>query len=457
MGKVQPKTSAANALKPLCATVRSFMGSRALSSLSVTSRHVPSITASKAATFAMLLCLVNFLARSLSPDDSNIGFTSRSLRITSDRVGPRQEDLFHAWRMNPETCQQWISAQHSSRAYLDAYIIGAQKASTSEMSTRLYGLGVVQKFMRKEWQFFNQLQDPSYVPYRKTELHRPYQAPNIASIRLPHYLSGFPHHQGNVTTDDEVPLIDNSPRNQRKIVYDSTVEYMLSDRVAFLASLLNPHAKIMLTVREPISRALSQYNMLIRTWNREVDKLGVEKIQASPKEFDLFVRREMKKLSECGYDKDTGDLTGSTSELLSCLFPDDPKDYHRQDRLYVTRGLYHLHIDTWRRFFPDHRMKFIRFGDVTSGEDELMQEIADFLCVRRYPDSLLKEYQAKASNVSYGVQAARLGLNKWRGFDSYEGANKYLTEIYPSTRKALEDFYEPANQRLFAMMGKVMY
>lgn len=415
------------------------------------------ITASRVIAFSLLFFFINLLCRAVISDSTQVHCTSQTaqLPLSVQQAFPK-ENLFETWRTNPETCSQWIASQRSSRAYVDAYIIGAQKTSTSEMSTRLYKLGILHRQMKKEWQYFNRLRDPGAPAYRELELHRPYTHADIQSIRLPHYLSGFPHHT-NVTKDEHVPQIDNSPPATRKVIYDATVEYMLSDRIALLASLLNPHARILMSMREPISRALSQYNMLVRTRNAHADVQGDPKITASADEFDSFVRHEIDRLRLCGYNQATGSLDRTTSMLLACMFPEDPKDYSRADKLYVTRGIYHIHIETWKRFFPAHRMHFIRFGDVSSGNGDIMQNIAKFLCVRPYPETLLKEYKDKASNVSYGVQAAEMGLDKWRGFDSYGGSNKYLTEIHESTRKTLEDFYAPSNKRLFALMGKEIY
>lgn len=100
------------------------------------SRNGTSLTASKVAAFALLLFLVNALSRTVVPDDSEVDAISRGLLLGQEHADPKKENLFYAWKTNPETCEQWISTQRSSRAYLDAYIIGGQKTSTSEMSDR---------------------------------------------------------------------------------------------------------------------------------------------------------------------------------------------------------------------------------------------------------------------------------------------------------------------------------
>lgn len=99
----------------------------------------------------------------------------------------------------------------------------------------------------------------------------------------------------------------------------------------------------------------------------------------------------------------------------------------------------------------------MRFNDISQGDATVMQNLTQFLCVRPYKEVTLKKYEDKASNISYGVQAAKMKVEKWHGFDSYEGNNKYLSDMLPSTRRALEEFYEPANRRLEQMMGTKLF
>lgn len=413
--------------------------------------QVSSRTANTAAK-ASALCLCLLATFEISARKEQVA------RLAEVRSMPSlRRSLFTEWKRNPETCQQWINAQISSRSYLDAYIIGAQKSATSELSTRLYDLGVLHKFMRKEWFFLNNIQDSQPV-YQFTALHRNFGHPNITSLRRRHFLAGFPHLSPRVRKDTDIPLVDDAPREERMLVYDASVENMLSSRVAFLAHSITPHAKIVLLLREPISRALSQYNMAIRLQNSLQRSRGLPEKLATKAEFDYYVRLEMRRLVSCGYDKDTGSLQGNTTSLLACMLPLDPARFDTQVHVsYVTRGLYHLHIAQWLRFFPAHRLHFMRFTDISSGNETAMQNLAEFLCVRPYTEQILKKYKDKASDVSFGVQAAQMKLDKWRGFDTYAGKDKYLYKMLPSTRRALGEFYKAANRRLEHIMGAKMF
>lgn len=340
-----------------------------------------------------------------------------------------------------------------SSSYLDVYVIGVQKGATSELCMRLGNLHVNHPEMIKEWHFFERLYEPGESEY-PTTLHMPYTPAGLNKLRLKHYLAGFPKRAGEVT-DASIPLVDNSPRADRKVVYDSTVEYMLSDRAAFLAHALTPHAKVILTMRDPMLRALSQYNMMIRIFNMARREKGKEEIQASPQRFDEIVRREIGMLQNCGYNKEKATLDRPTSQLLKCMYASIEK-HSFDDLLYVTRGLYHLHVATWRNYFPDHRMFFIAFDDIAEGKPEVMRDLSEFLCMREFPQELLDKYKAKGSKLSFGQQAAEKGLSKM-GFESYAGKDKYMLDVLPQTKQLLDQFYGPANRRLFRLMGREMW
>lgn len=332
-------------------------------------------------------------------------------------------------------------------SYIDFYMIGAQKSATSELCMRLGHLKVWRKGMEKEWHFFEKLEEPG-MKFR-TALHMPYTPAELQNLRSEHYKSGFPGSENG-----EVPVIDDANVNNRSVVYDATVEYMLSDRVAFLAHALTPHAKIVMTIREPLDRALSQYNMMTRLYNTARREKGESDVAASARQFHEIIVREISKLKTCGYDAETGNVDRATSELLKCMYADGKFDF--EDLLYVTRGLYHMHILAWRNYFPDHRMMFISFADIASGERKTMNEFTDFLCVRRFGEDLLERYKERGSSVSFGRQAAEKGLNRM-GFESYEGKDKYLVEVLPETRAVVDEFYKGANRRLEALLGRKMF
>lgn len=366
-------------------------------------------------------------------------------------VHARDETFIDAWKHSTETCKRWISIQQHSKSYIDAYVVGSQKGATSELSKNLFNLGVRQSEMVKEWHFFNRLNMHGDLVTTRT-VGQPLPPLNdIHSLKLMHYTTGFPH--SNITAYSEIPTVDGSSIKSRKLTLDMTVEYLHSDRSAILASTLTPNAKIIITIRNPLERALSQYNMNIRNGNKIRRKLGLIDRISTPEEFDYKIRYEIRKLKSCGYDPQTARLNYGmkTSQLIGCMFNNSRRN-HFDDALYVTRGLYHLHIGTWRDHFPDHHILIISFQDVSLGSRNLYQSLTEFLCVKPYPKEWLQAFEKQGSKLSFGQIAVVKGLETG-GFDSYHGNDRYLSNMLPETDYTLKQFFAPADKRLKAMLG----
>lgn len=376
-------------------------------------------------------------------------FSEPQLFELSTKTSRHPDNKFtSAWRHGPETCEQWIAIQRRSGSYIDAYVVGSQKGATSQLSKHLFMLGVRHHDMVKEWHFFNTLDEHGDLVEGRT-VARPLPPLNFSRLRYMHYKAGFPDSK---VTPDTLPLVQDELQDKRLITLDMTVEYLHSDRTAFLIHALTPHAKIIITIRDPCERALSQYNMNMRNGNKKRRSQGLKDAPATAEEFDNKVRAEMEKLAQCGYNVEDGTIDRKTSELVACLFHNSNRE-HFDDALYVMRGLYHIHIQTWRDHFPAHRIQVVSFQDVSLGRRQTYNDLTEFLCVRHYPDDLLSKFESEGSTKSFGQQAAEKGLEK-AGFDTYTGNDRYLASMLPSTRYALEKFYSSANKRLIELLGE---
>lgn len=360
--------------------------------------------------------------------------------------------LSAAWSVSPESCTSWVSLQRDTGAYLDAYVIGSQKGATSQLSKHLHLLGVRQPGMSKEWHFFNTLNsDGQYVKSRT--IGQPLPSPlNLTQLRTDHFLRGFPSLKPT-TELGRYPKIDSSPKQNRSLVIDMTVEYLHSERSALLAHALTPHAKVIVTIRDPLARALSQYNMVVRNGNAKRRAANGETIPATAEAFDAKVRAEVRRLKECGYDAASGTYTHglATAALAQCMLSSPDKKF--DDMLYVTRGLYHLHIAAWLNHFPAHHTLIMSFRDIAAGNRFAYEQLTQFLCIRDFPENLLRKFEGEGSDLSFGQQAAKEGLTK-AGFDTYEGNDRYLPEMNEATRSFLTAFYAAADEKLKLLVGQ---
>lgn len=365
-----------------------------------------------------------------------------------DHIEAAPNSLFNAWK-RASPCDEWIRTMRASNAYLDAYVVGAQKAGTSHLSALLGSLGVRRnRTMIKEWHFYNHISKSGTVRFGRFEIDPLPDMTNLTHLRLQHLSLGFP--QFNLTSLLE---IDASPLEERTVIIDSTVEYLHSKRAAVMAAALTPHARIIVMIRDPTSRALSQYNMYNRNGNNKRREMGQNTVLATAEAFDFKVRTEVERLIKCGYDPPTATLPANNmTALIACTRKGPVFD----NVMYVLRGVYFLQVAQWRESFKDQNMMFIPFTDMSRGKIDTLQGLTRFLCVRPFGSEILSAIQCESSDLSYGQRAARDGLESSK-FDDYQGDNRYLAEMWPSTRKFLDGFYARANEKLEEMMGRRMF
>lgn len=268
-------------------------------------------------------------------------------------------------------------------------------------------------------------------------------ADELAELRMRHYHSGF----FEAPRNESIPVVSNAPRDTRKVVIDGTVEYMHNSCAAFFASAATPHARVVMTLRDPIDRALSQYNMLVRIANAAALQKGDPTSKASPHRFHDIAMAEMAALTTCGYDVAAASYAGSTCGLMRCV-----ERHVDAPRFYVLRGLYPLHIRAWRGYFPDRHIMYISFREMAQGRAYVFNDLCKFLCVRAFDRGALEMFRREGGEKSYGQRSVYEDVSE--GFDSYEGDNVYLGSVLPKTRRALERFFAPAMKQTAEMLGK---
>lgn len=471
--------------------------------------HTPP-TAAHSAAPAMTATAVASHASAVLREDEEVSPNKGVVQIVQGGMDLKDRSAFvDSWKGEmAESCAVWTTRQRAEGAYVDAYVVGSQKGATSQLSKQLHMLGVRKENMAKEWHFFNQLTADGQIIHGRTVGQPLPSLHDIEYLRRMHFSMGFPSARTN-DTSISLPLVDpvspnlnasqtetlklllaahddaashlnetgaaasaeeetrgesarwrraiesereeyNDFRN-RSLVIDMTVEYLHSERSAILAKKLTPHTRIIITVRDPLARALSHYNMAVRNGNAKLRATNSATRRATPESFDRKVREEASKLARCGYDARTATLDRPTSAVAACMLNNSYRE-HFDDMLYVTRGLYALHIESWRSYFPDHRILILSFRDLALGKRDVFRDLTDFLCVTRFPDSLLDQFERDGSTLSFGQQAASKGLEE-AGSDSYSGDDRYLPDMLPDTRRFLEHFYAPANEKLKRLIG----
>lgn len=177
-----------------------------------------------------------------------------------------------------------------------------------------------------------------------------------------------------------------------QLVFEATPENLLFSYVPEMMSDYFSNLKFIVSFRNPVDRAFSQY--------RHYRRNGLEL-----RDFDQIVDEELKRIEH---------------DILT------PPNI---DQIYLIRGLYQIQMERWLIYYPPSRFHLVIFEDFVKNTDTRMQEIHDFLGVKRYSQL----------NYSKVFEAPDDGL--------------YLN---PETREKLEDFYRSYNEKFRIFLKETM-
>jgi hypothetical protein len=217
--------------------------------------------------------------------------------------------------------------------------------------------------------------------------------------------------------------------NQNLVSFDATPDYLLYSTYAGQAIMCTvPWVKILVSLRNPIDRLFSHYNFIMD--DRLMPDWFIKNRQNTT--FELWVEREMTKLSSYGVIQDKipqEDFFSSDEERTAW------RNYQRQRSIGerpIARSLYAIQLEDWFTWLRE------------AGRD---------------PSEILFVHEEDLKNDANTVLSR---IVKWldlppNEFDTTQNTmvTTYTTpEISKETRKMLEDFFYPYNQRLYKLLGK---
>ena len=182
------------------------------------------------------------------------------------------------------------------------------------------------------------------------------------------------------------------------ITGEATPSYLLNPLVPERAAGVVPQAQLIALLRNPADRAYSQYQKRVR--------LGVE-----TRSFEEAVDEEAKRLLDEGYEM---------------LEDERYADSEHRPSSYLARGLYAEQLLRWSEFYDRDQMLVLKSEDFFERPQEGLKAAQDFL-----------------------------GLPEWEP-EALENRNKgsYESGMDPATRRRLEEYFEPHNQKLYEYLGK---
>ncbi|XP_067667277.1 carbohydrate sulfotransferase 15-like [Haliotis asinina] len=177
---------------------------------------------------------------------------------------------------------------------------------------------------------------------------------------------------------------------------------------------MNPHAKIILSLRNPADRLYSYYFFKSSILGRMVSK----------QDFHDLVSREIWKFNKCLVSQ----------SLRGCCYNYTIADSLTEE-LDLRRGIYHVFLLDWMKVFPRNQIYVQTFEDYANNETKHLSEIFRFLKLKSLSDAALNNITA-------------LG----HGFPRKYGLS--VGDMLAETHVILDKFYKPHNDHLSKLMGK---
>jgi hypothetical protein len=182
---------------------------------------------------------------------------------------------------------------------------------------------------------------------------------------------------------------------RRSITGEATPNYLFDPLVPERLARVVPEARLIALLRNPVDRAYSHYQQSVRR--------GLE-----PRSFEVAVEEEQARLLDAGNDPSRTSRrpgVGYGSNLLA-------------------KGLYVDQLLRWATFFEDEQMLVLRSEDFFERTTETLKQVQSFL----------------------GLPYRELHPPSRKTSDGYKPMD-------PATRRWLEAYFEPYNQRLYEYLG----
>jgi hypothetical protein len=179
-------------------------------------------------------------------------------------------------------------------------------------------------------------------------------------------------------------------RGEAPVVGEASPYYLFHPDVPERVRRALPHAKFIVLLRNPVDRAYSHYQMVVR---RGIETFSFEE----------------------AIDKERERLSGN----------DDPVGLARRHYSYIKRGLYVDQLKRWMNVFPREQFLIIKSEDFYENPERILHQTL-----------------------------AYLGLCPWSPANFRVRHQAEYADMNPVTRKRLEEYFAPYNRQLYTFLGR---
>lgn len=251
-----------------------------------------------------------------------------------------------------------------------------------------------------------------------------------------HYLHQYKGIARTIAVNSKTRLIDASATTS----YDfAEFGLDLTKDTCFIPALLSrtlPNVKILVIMREPVSRLWSHYwSYCSEQWAQSEDEQILVPSEVAKAPAELFHNHSLsvvKKFLEC---------TKLNSEF-DCLTFTRGKACE-QPRLSIS--LYYFHIAKWLSVFPRDQFYFLRIEDLNHGLYSEMKGVWNYLNTQVLSKDVF--------NSALKQNQLHNNTNNWIKSEKYSDT----FQIWPETKQLLQSFFHPYNERLARLLNDEKY
>ena len=215
-------------------------------------------------------------------------------------------------------------------------------------------------------------------------------------------------------------------KRKNLITCDSTSSYFVHPLIPARVHKLFPSAKLIVVLRNPVERAYSEFHYTVT--------LGSELTE----NFEDVIKSELKRI-EIGNKKPELKIENT--------------NYKHFTFSHLRDGLYAQHLERWLKFFSKEQLLVLHTKDLYTNLDQTLAETFEFLNLPKYQI----ENRIEKNKIDKIRPLAGHEQNVYKNIDSKTrtlfNVQNY-PEMKPETKKFLQDFFRPHNEKLFKMIGK---
>jgi len=241
--------------------------------------------------------------------------------------------------------------------------------------------------------------------------------PNVSAAGAEiHYFDRF-YHMGDEWYRQQMPF-----SNQHQITIEKTPKYLIDKQAPERVYQMNPKTKLIVVLRNPVVRAVSEYVQSQWKKKRSVIRSASDQAHTDSQHFEQML-----------YEK----RLNSSSRTI------------RANWAIVRNGLYYQHIKNWLEYFPLDQFLFINGEQLIREPSIEIDKLQSFLNLKPV---IKKEHFVHNRRKGFACIIKPIDSKQVKCLSDQKGRKHPVIDT--TILNDLKDFYRPTNQKLFNLINE---